>query len=245
MGVIKSSFIDDKWLAKCPFNYCDHFGDKKTLQRICIVCAECDALYDEKKLIEYSALDCLKELTKRRKHQGKDRVSNSQKLGDIKISRGEKLPHKFYPIYHLAEVYSEKVNLVLLLLKPNIRRVNEEVAEKCVDSLFHSEHYVVVKTIRAISSQQEELKNPAFRDISDAKTSALFAYVAAERNSRALLRLAREKNLSNIRNDLLKFSKDSLSFMDSLQAAFFEEEPVYEEIGCESYDKCFMPIGES
>src|SRR4051812_17660396 len=40
MGVIKPPWVDEEWFLKCPYNYCDHFGDKIELARICKICRE-------------------------------------------------------------------------------------------------------------------------------------------------------------------------------------------------------------
>ena len=40
MGVIKPPWISQEWFRKCPFNYCDHFGDKKLLATVCKICKE-------------------------------------------------------------------------------------------------------------------------------------------------------------------------------------------------------------
>lgn len=40
MGVIKPPWISQEWFRQCPFNYCDHFGDKKRLAEVCKICQE-------------------------------------------------------------------------------------------------------------------------------------------------------------------------------------------------------------
>src|SRR3990167_1008574 len=40
MGVIKPPWVDRYWFARCPFNYCDHFGDKEVLATMCKICKD-------------------------------------------------------------------------------------------------------------------------------------------------------------------------------------------------------------
>lgn len=40
MGVVKLPWVDQDWFARASFNYCDHFGNKEILAKMCFVCRE-------------------------------------------------------------------------------------------------------------------------------------------------------------------------------------------------------------
>lgn len=82
--------------------------------------------------------------------------------------------------------------------------------------------------------------DPIMEELADSKTSALFAYTTIERNSRALLALAKHKPLINLKVKHLRFAAVSLEVAQMIQDTFLPEDTLaYEEIGCEEYDVCF------
>lgn len=40
MGVVKPPWVSKDWFAQCPFNYCDHFGEKEILATVCKICKD-------------------------------------------------------------------------------------------------------------------------------------------------------------------------------------------------------------
>lgn len=77
-------------------------------------------------------------------------------------------------------------------------------------------------------------------ELADSKTSALFTYMAIERNSRALAALAKHKLLHHLKEKHLKLAAISLELIEIVREEFFPEEKLEsKEFGCEEYDERF------
>src|SRR3989344_4735036 len=117
MGVIKPPWISKKWFNKVPFNYCDHFGDKKCLATICKICDE------EIKTIEkyrregkdpYAWENVFKEVTNDLAESMILLYQGAKKWGiDLDslpdVEEPEPPKSDTYPIYRLITKYSDKV----------------------------------------------------------------------------------------------------------------------------------------
>lgn len=248
MGVIRPPWISKEWFIKCPFNYCDHFGDKETLAKICKICKD-DVdreqfykrigknPYDPKYVFQDIAQNFAKvrELLKRdAKRLGIDLNNLSDE------DKEEDPPPTSYPIYNMVTKYSNHIERKINNLQIIPIDANKQLIEKMVDILSHSRHYIIAKIARALNSQREEEKDPFTEELADSKTSSFFAYVAIERNSRALHTLARHKPLIDFREENLKLALISLEIAQMIREEFFVSDPlIYEELGCESYN-CYF-----
>jgi hypothetical protein len=119
---------------------------------------------------------------------------------------------------------------------------NARLVMKAGDVLSHSRSYAQVKIARALSSRWRERKRDEI-EIADSKTSALFAYLAIDRNRRTLKRLSKYKPLARLRKSFLKMSKISADLLEVIKGEFFPKdeiaETVSDEFGCDSYNKLF------
>lgn len=246
MGVFRPPWISKEWFAKYPFNYCDHFGNQEVLATICKICRD-DV--QRKKLYKkagkdpydwnYIFQDLADNLDKVRKMIEKD-----ARLGiDLNNLPDEEDPApepETYPIFNIVRDYGDQVEKIIKNLSAVPIEADMELITKAVDALSHSRNYIIAKTARALDSKYEESGDPIMEDLADSKTSALFAYIAIERNSRALLALAKHKPLSNLKAKHLKFAAVSLEVAQMIQDTFFPKDTLtYEELGCEEYDICF------
>ena len=237
MGVIRPPWVSKEWFSQCPFNYCDHFGDKKLLATVCKVCKEeLERLkeykrkgkdpYDMKNVLDDVGKDLAKALamvTKKAQEMGIDL--------DNLPDEPEPPPHESYPIFNVIIKYGEKIEKVIKELEVVPIDIDKELIIKAVDVLFHSRYYIIAKIGRALSSRWEKLRDP-LDDIDDSKTSALFAYTAIERNSKALLALSRHKPLKYLKARLLKSARLSLDMAQTIREEFFPEDKLkYEEFG--------------
>lgn len=248
MGVIHPPWISNKWFNECPFNYCDHFGDKYTLAAICKICR--DELkreekfrrlgkdpYDTKTIFKEIGQDLAKAmllLYKQAAELGIDLDSASEPEPETPP------PTDSHPLFRLVSRYGDRVESILKSLEEVPIDTDIKLVMKARDVFSHSRHYAPVKIYRARSSRWREAKDKFMREIADSKTSALFAYVAIERNSKALVALAAHLPLRFSQKNHLRLAKTSLELLEVIRQAFFPQENlVYKEIGCSSYDNCF------
>lgn len=252
MGIIKPPWITEEWFQRCPFNYCDHFGDKKELSLMCKICKDeivrigkyknlGQNLHDLKSVFKDVGhdLDFAMEMIKR------DAEKMGIDLSKISEKEYEEAPNpNRYKIYRLVRMYGDEISHLIKTLEMVPVETNKKLVIKALDALSHSRTFVISKIGRALSSRWEEKKDK-FDDLKDSKTSAFMTYVAIERNSKALIRLAIHKPLLLSRKKFLKMARLSLDLMDLINGEFFPEfNPiVYEEFGCESYDKLFGKLG--
>lgn len=238
MGVVRPPWISKRWFAQCPFNYCDHFGDKLKLAKICKICK--DELvrlehYKRAKQDPYDMKNVMKDVAddlaytmvlvhKQAKRWGID-LDN---LEDVKI---EEPPPETYPIYNTIVKYGKKIEKFLKDFWEVPVETDLELIKTAVDVFGHSRYYIIAKTVRALSSRLEEEKDPE-DDLEDSKTSAFLAYLAVERNSRAFLALTEHKPLSLQKRKFLNLAKISLVICELIRKEFFPNEKLdYEEFG--------------
>ena len=137
--------------------------------------------------------------------------------------------------YTSEEAPPERVEKIINGFKEVPIDVDLKLLGVAIDVFAHSRYYIIAKTVRALHSRFEEEKDPE-DDLYDSKTSALFAYMAIERNSRAALALANHKPLKAQKKKMLEFAKRSLEVCEILQKEFFPNDKlVYEEFGCDYF----------
>lgn len=237
MGVIRPPWISKEWFSQCPFNYCDHFGDKNILATVCKICKE-----ELKRLEEY-------------RKRGEDTYDMKNVLGDIgkdlALSMAmvtkkaqemgidlDNLPdepepprHDSYPIFKTVSKYVGRIEKAIQTLQLVSVDTKIELVTKAIDVLAHSRYYIVAKIGRALHSRWDEERDPN-DDLNDSKTSALFAYIAIERNGTAFLALSSHKALIRMKKQNLQLAKLSLNMCVVIREEFFPEEKlVYEEFG--------------
>lgn len=237
MGVIRPPWISKEWFSQCPFNYCDHFGEKKLLATVCKICKdEIKRLklykkagkdpYDMKNVLSDIGKDLAKTLamvTKKAQEMGIDL--------DNLPDEPESPPHESYPIFNTVKKYGDKIEKTIKQLEVMPIDTDKEIVLKAVDAFSHSRHYIVAKIGRALFSKWEEAKDPQ-DDLDDSKTSAFLAYIAIDRNSKAFLSLAQQKPLMSMRIKYLKLAELSLSLCELIREEFFPDDKLeYEEFG--------------
>lgn len=250
MGVIKPPWISENWFTRYTFNYCDHFGNKRILVRLCKICAqEIDRIgsyrkkgqdpYDINNVLGDVAnvfADVMISLRKQAKRFGID-VDN---LPDVEE---EEIRHEDFLVYQVVYGYGKLVEDLLIKLETLAEKKRTHLLQKFVDVLGHSRHYIVAKIARALDSKYEREDNAIMRELADSKTSALFAYVAVKRNilgSLAFARLARTREEKRV---FLEFAEISHQVTECIRDEFFPEEGLaYEEYGCEEYDEVFSSV---
>lgn len=238
MGMIRPPWVTIEWFRQCPFNYCDHFGDKEKLATVCIICK------DE---VEWKA-DCL-----RKGKDPNDFGEAMKKVGEnlsetmvlihqeadrmgIDLNNLEEMPEppdlSNHDFIKLADRYRDRVGeMVKLVRSINLVLGPEENLEKLIDSLNHSWGYIGAKLFRALSSEFREMESP-IDDLDDSMTSAFFAYIALLRNCETVISVVKSKKFGEFDNTLLRFSEYSLEFAENIRKRFFPKyEMVYEEFG--------------
>lgn len=252
MGIIKPPWITEEWFQRCPFNYCDHFGDKKELALMCVICKdEIKSLEEYKKRGEdpYDMKNVFRDLehyltvTMEMVKRGVERLGID--LDNIPDEDFQESPNpNRYKIYRLVKMYGDEIGRIIKNLEFVPEETNTNLVIKAFDALSHSRSFVVAKIARALSSRWEE-KRDKFDNAQDSKTSAFMSYVAIERNSKAFIALAAHKPLNLSKRKYLKMAKLSIDLMDLIKENFFPEFAplVYEEFGCESYDKVLGKLG--
>lgn len=230
--MIKPPWITKDWFEKCRFNYCDHFGNKELLARVCIICRdEFENPYDPTSVLNDIG-----------KTFSKTRILLEQKIAELnidldKIELEESFEPRDYPIFFLVEEYSKVVGKWLTYLHPISKTTGNEVIKKANDVLAHSQHFVVAKIGRALGSRQEEEKDQFMKELADSKTAAFFAYIAILRNSNALKALARQRGSEPLMEMYLRGVKLSLSVAAVIRKEFFPKEILkYEEFGIEDFE---------
>lgn len=247
MGVVKPPWITEEWFAKCPFNYCDHFGDIEVLVEFCKICKEGLKFKLEQRDIEedfYNIKFVSQEEAENAFEKKELRKEKAKKLNTEMIDWYDeydfKPPAEIHLIFNLAKNYGDYVEKIVenLFLVPIDS--NKILIEKSLDCLLHSRSYVFVKVRRALSSRWEEKDRPIMSELADSKTSALFSYMAVKRNSKALLALSKHKPLKYLKEKHLKFAALSIDLAEMISQEFFPNCKLdYEEVGCDSYNEIF------
>lgn len=244
MGVIRPPWVPKDWFNRVPFNFCDHFGDKERLVLVCKICKQ-----EMIRKAKYFALgkdpyenaleDVGKDLKKTLSLICKDAKKYGIDLENLPDVEENQPDFTSLKVYKVVKKYADQVERLIHALNIIPGEIDGILFDKAVDALVHSRHFICAKIYRALSSRWEELKDPE-DDLLDSKTSAFFAYVAIERNSRALLALAKHRPLLQLKRLNLEFADVSVELASLIQDYFFpDDELEYEEFGCESYDKCF------
>lgn len=246
MGVVKPPWITYEWFRQCPFNYCDHFGNKQRLAEVCKICKD-ELEYEARCLVEGKDPNDWGEVFKLIGENLAKAMQLIQEEADrmgIDLSKGDDdfedpPPAKNYPIYELVNKYGNSVERMMNNLSIVPKDVDMDLFSKALATFSHSRYYVVAKTSRALSGRWREERDPII-DSDDAKTSALLAYIAVERNSRAALALAHHRPLSDLKIKHLKFAKLSLETASIIKQHFFSNYKfAYKEFGSEEFDDCF------
>lgn len=245
---MRPPWISKRWFNKCPFNYCDHFGNKERLATVCKICKE-DIKRIDRYIKEgkdpYAWENVFKDIAKDLAETMKLLYEGAKKWGiDLDSLPDKEIPEPprsdTYPIYRLVTKYSDGLRAIIKELEVVPIKTDTELLEKAVDVLAHSEHYIVAKIGRALSSRWRWKDDPMMNDVHDDKTSALLAFIAIERNSRALLALSKHKPLSHLRTRHLKLAKLSLQLCNVIKEEFFPKYRLdYEEFGAEETDSYF------
>jgi hypothetical protein len=236
MGVVRPSWITVEWFAQCPYNYCDHFGDKSILARVCQFCLE-DLVRDKRPSslqqldpfnIQFLIIDIPKEVSKILVDIDNAKEKLGLTLEERRINLSEDQFGNF-AIYKVALEYGYLVEEIMHLIESFPKIKNRELAE----ALSHSRYYVQVKISRALSSKNEEQKNPTI-DLFDSKTSALFAYLAAMRNSQETIKFVEKAGISLlIKKQLLEFALTSIKIAELIRNQFFPLELTFEQLDLE------------
>ncbi len=248
MGVIRPPWVSKSWFKKCPFNYCDHFGDKETLARICKICkddVDREGFYKKIGKDPYDPKNVFHDITQNFIELRRLIERDAKRLGiDLdnlpEVEEDESPAPETYPIYIFIRKYSKYIKKKINSLYVIPIETDKELIEKAVDVLSHSCHYIIAKTARALSSRYREENDPFMKELADSKTSSFFAFIAIERNSRALQALARHKPLIDSREENLKLALVSLEIAQMIKDYFFPKDILlYEEFGCGSYNEYF------
>ena len=237
MGLIKPPWISEKWFKQTPFNYCDHFGDKAALAQVCKICLD-EIEWQEQCLNEgkdpYDMKVVFKKVIETFATVHAMLQKDLERMG-IDVENIPDSPESPAPethrIYNVVASYGNQIEKAIQNLQHIPLEADEKLVETALSALAHSRHYAQVKIARAVDSRIEDRGDPE-DELHDAKTSALFAFIAVERNSRALLALAGHKPLRELRKNHLRLAKQSIIVSQLIQEEFFpDQELEFEEYG--------------
>lgn len=117
-----------------------------------------------------------------------------------------------------------------------MKNVLDDVAENFAKIMLSVQTQAKEMRIDLNNLPEEERLDFMMQDLADSKTSAPFAYVAVQRNCRALLALVKRKPLIEWRDEHLKLAKLSLRVSALIKEEFFPlEDLIYEEFGCDDF----------
>lgn len=220
MGLIRPPWISKSWFARFPFNYCDHFGDKRVLVKVCIICKE--DLKSSHKDVKQVLKEVGKNLTRTIKLIRKDAQSMGIDLSNLSEDDEPEPDPNNNPVYRIVCEYGKQIDKFRKLFEFVPYDTDIDLVNRALDVFDHSRLYMVVKINRAIHNN----------DLDDSKTSAFLAYIAIERNSRALLALSRHRPFIDQKMEILLLAKKSLDIVDLIKDEFFPDEILdYEEFG--------------
>jgi hypothetical protein len=221
MGLIRPPWISKSWFIRYPFNYCDHFGDKKILAKVCVICKE--DLKTGHKDIKQVLKQVGRNLAKTIKLVRKDAKAMGIDIDNLQDMENEPDPDpNTNVLYRIVCKYGEQIDIFRKLFEFVPQETNVDLLSRVIDVLDHSRFYMISKIRRALSND----------DLEDSKTSAFLAYIAVERNSRALLALSRHRPLCDHKMQILLLAENSLNVITLIQEEFFPDEILeYEEFG--------------
>lgn len=244
MGVVKLPWVDEEWFVRAPFNYCDHFGDKEILAKMCIVCrqeverkkkylAAGKDPYDLRLVFREMAADLAK-VHRMLEGKASELGIDLNNLPDLP----EPPPAESFPVYQLVFQYGVKVGEFIIRLEPVLERRPSVFLKTVVDVLAHSRSYIVAKIGRAVHSRWEEEKDPDLPD--DSKTSTFLAYLAIKRNAEALDAFVEKYNSSRVAREAVYLLRASEQICKVLRKEFLGEAVLdYKEWGCEYLEEIF------
>jgi len=247
MGMIRPPWISKDWFSQCPFNYCDHFGDKKVLAKVSKICKEEAGRIEKYRKLgkdpyvwENIFKDVAENFARTMVMLRRDAKRLGIDLDNIPDRDEEELVHEDFPIYRVVYGYGEMVQQLINKLFPLSDKYRLEQLSKTVDVMSHSRLYVVVKTARALNGKYLREDNEISRELADSKTSAFFAYIAIQRNIKSTLALSHQVKNYFQKEKFLEFSLLSQEVAEQLRQEFFPDDNlIYREIGYEEYDQIF------
>lgn len=234
MGIIKPPWISREWFEKFPFNFCDHFGDQALLATKCKICKQELARkieYEQQGVDPYDMQNIYQDLAENFTNVKNMLTEDMERMGidpdDLSEIPDLEPPKESFPIAKLVSKYCKQVGKLLEKLEEIPLDQHDENLQNCLAALAHSRLYALVKIYRALHSLQDQDDQTQ-----DSKTSAFLAYIALERNSRALMALAKYNRLAFMKAWLLEFAMVTIEVAEGVQSLFFpDEELVYEEFG--------------
>lgn len=241
MGVIRPPWISKEWFSQCPYNYCDHFGNKEELAKLCKICRteiDREVLYRKQGKDPHELQYVFKDMAKDLASVMVSVKKTAEEMGiDINhLPELEEGPHPdTYALYKLVQRYGTRIEKACQELEIIPVGTDEVIVSKAIDAFAHSRYFVISKISRAFNSKWEEKHDPD-DDLQDSKTAAFYAYVAVERNSRAFLTLARHKPLIEMKKKHLQLAKYSLAVSLMIRETFFpDDELEYIEFGYDDF----------
>lgn len=245
MGVIRPPWISKAWFSKCPFNYCDHFGDKEILATVCKICKDelmRNRLYQNAGKNPYAIENVFDDVVQNFQQAIHMIEKDAERLGiDLdnlpEIEDEEPPSPEKRPLYNVLQGYRKQIQKTIQELQIIPSAADQALVEKTVDVLDHSQLYMIVKIARALHSRLEEKDDPIMQELADSKTSTFFAYIAVKRNGAALLALSKHKPLHTRREVYLKLAAISMEVAAMIQEEFFPDEKlIYEEFGYQGFE---------
>jgi hypothetical protein len=244
MGVLILPWISKKDFNATPFNYCDHFGNKKALAQKCSICREeieftNDCLRKgldphDPNLLMKSVASNLGTATQMISEHAKEMGIDLDNLDDTEDPPNTDFLHEHW-LYLAALEYQKRVSQMIQMFYPDY-----ESYHHFLNALFHSQFYVPVKIMRALQSQ---LDDPEMRELTqDEKTSAFFAYIASLRNGLCAIKLAEHVKSRKSQKECQQFAQISFNLCRAIQTHFFPKESLdFEELGCDDYPIFYIP----
>jgi len=170
MGLVRPPWVSKEWFKKCPFNYCDHFGDKEVLAKFCKICKEEIVRikkyekegkdpYDWKNVLNEvsdSLMQAMIMLDKEAERLGIDLTNNEDEVVE------EPPPPDTNPIYKLIRAYGDRIEKLINSFSVVPVEVDAQLLESVLDVFSHSRHFIVAKTARAFASRWREERDPIF-----------------------------------------------------------------------------------
>ena len=153
MGVIRPPWISKEWFTKCPFNYCDHFGNQEVLATICKICRD-DVL--RKKLYKKAGKDPYDW-----KYVFQDLADNLVRVHKM-IEKDAKRVESMYLDKLDGRITADEYDKLYKVFREKIEGIDTKLAnlQKAEDDYYLSVNYLLQLTQRAydlfISSEIEE-----------------------------------------------------------------------------------------
>lgn len=236
MAVIRPPWVTKEDFYRTPFNFCNRWCERCQLINICKVYQEGER--DKKRAIgegkdpnswEIVAEVMHKNIAKTMKHLEK----GAKKWGIDweELNRfDEKEYQKFeeeqerlrnHPVQKRANRWSDHIHAFLNKFTEVPVEVPMTIAVEAQEVLSWYQPLVPAKIFRALDSNEREKGHPEELRSYDEKSSAFIAYNGLIEVSYALMRLATEKSLRNVKNICLFLSQESLDLAQLLSKTFY------------------------